>query len=83
MLLYKLDCSVAVLLFLEGACLWHIDVVSLVCGELGELGAECGQVKRSDLLIELLWQHIDFAVFILVGSAVIPEVDLGEDLVRE
>ena len=83
MLLYKLDCSVAVLRFLEGACLRHIDVVGLFCGERGQLSAEGGQVKRSDLLVELLWQYVHLSVFVLVGSTVLPEVDLGEDLVRE
>ena len=83
MLLFKLDCSVAVLAFLEGACLGHVDVVGLVRGELGELGAEGGQVELSDLLVELLWQYVHFALLVLVGSTVLPEVDLGEDLVRE
>ena len=55
MLLYKLNCSVAVLRLLVGACLRHIDVVGLVGRELSELSAKGGQVKSSDLLIKLLW----------------------------
>ena len=83
MLLFKLISSVAVLLLLEGTNLRHIDIVGLVLRELGQLRAKGGQVKCSDLLIKLFWQNVHLAVFVLVSSTVLPEVNLCKDLVRE
>ncbi len=40
-------------------------------------------MESSDLLIELLGKDVDLSLFVLVGVFVLPEVDLGEDLVGE
>lgn len=40
-------------------------------------------MKRSDLLVKLLWQDVDLAVLELVVIAVIPKFDLGKNLVGE
>ena len=40
-------------------------------------------MEGGNLLIELLGEDIDFTLLVLLGVFVGPELDLGEDLVRE
>jgi hypothetical protein len=76
-------CSVSVRVFLVGAGLGNINVFSLLGGELGQLGVERSQVESGDLLVELLGEEVDTTVLVLFGSFVLPEFNLGEDLVGE
>ena len=64
---------------LEGSGDGHVDVGGLVGRELGELGAELGQVQRGDLLVEVLGQHVDL-LLVAAGRAFVPELELGNDL---
>jgi hypothetical protein len=75
--------SVSVLLLLEWSLHRDINIVSLFLGELGELGVESGQVKSSDLLVELLGQDVDGSVLVLVVILVFPKLELGQHLVGE
>src|SRR6187402_1131976 len=58
----------------------HADVVGLVLGQYGELHTDLGEVQASDFLVELLRQAVHR---LLVGVLVLPQVDLGQRLVRE
>jgi len=71
---------VAVVLGLEGALGVETEVLGLDRGELGQLDTNLGQVRRSDLLIELLGEHVDAQG---VGPNIGPESNLGQDLVRK
>lgn len=71
---------VAVVLGLERTLGVEAEVICLDSGELGELDANLGQVRGSDLLIELLGEHVNAQG---VGSSVGPEGNLGQDLVGE
>ena len=57
----------------------HADVVSLLFGELGQLAADLLQVQAGDFLVELLRKDVNAG---LVFLDVLPELDLGEDLVE-
>ena len=68
------------MLGLEGTLGVEAEVLGLNGGQLGELDTNLGQVRGSDLLIELLGEHVDAqGVRLDVG----PESNLGQDLVRE
>lgn len=75
--------SVAVSRLLEGADNLDINVVSLLLLEFSELGVEGGQVESGDLLVEFLGEHVNLTVLVLVGLSVLPELDLGKNLVGE
>ena len=51
--------SVPVVVRLERALLRDADVVGLLVRELGQLGAQLGQVQARDLLVEVLGQGVD------------------------
>mmetsp|Transcript_9352 Transcript_9352/g.21252 ORF Transcript_9352/g.21252 Transcript_9352/m.21252 type:complete len:499 (+) Transcript_9352:944-2440(+) len=76
------NCLVAVVRRLEGSVDRDVDVLGLVRGKLRELGAELRQVERSHLLVEVLRQDVDLLV-VLVRLALVPELELGDALVRE
>ena len=76
-----LNYSVSVVLLLEWASLWNVDVIGLIFGESGELSIESWEMEGSDLLVEFLWKNVDLSLLVFVGVFVLPEVDLGEDLV--
>lgn len=65
---------------LEGAVDIEAEVLGLNGGQLGELDTNLGQVGGSDLLVELLGEHVDAQG---VGLNVGPESDLGQNLVGE
>lgn len=75
--------SVSVLRLLERTLDINIDVVGLSLLEDGELGVEGGQVKGSDLLVELLGEDVNLTLLVLVVISVLPKLDLGEGLVGE
>ena len=76
--------SVAIVFRLEGTLAGNADIGGLLLGELGELGAELGEMQASDLLVELLRQHIDLVVVVLaLGeelAAVVHEAELCVEL---
>mmetsp|Transcript_20056 Transcript_20056/g.65997 ORF Transcript_20056/g.65997 Transcript_20056/m.65997 type:complete len:495 (+) Transcript_20056:103-1587(+) len=74
---------VAVRVGLEGALLGHADVVGLLVGEDREVDAERREVERGDLLVEDLGQRVDLADLVLARVLLLPELELGERLVRE
>ena len=67
---------------LVGAALVDADVLCLVVGQHGQLGAELVQVESGDLLVEVLGEHVD-----LLGVAprglLVPELELRDHLVGE
>src|SRR5688500_11873222 len=69
--------SVAVMVGLERPLDRHADIVGLALVEPRELDAELVEVKRRDLLVEMLGQDVDL-VLILAGPA--PQLDLREHL---
>src|SRR4249920_1674221 len=73
--------SVAVELGLEGSLDLHAEVLGLLRRELRELHAELSEMRRGDLLVEMLREHVDLAGLVLrvLGE----ERDLREHLVRE
>ena len=40
-------------------------------------------MESGDFLVELLWEDVDFSLFVLVGVFVLPKLNLGKDLVGE
>ncbi len=60
----------------------HVHVVGLLLGQHGQLDAELIEVKSSDFLVQLLWQHVDLD---LVGVVVtiVPKFQLSQHLVGE
>jgi len=75
--------SVAVRTLLEGSSALNINVVSLVLLKLSKFSVKGGQVEGSDLLVELLGEHVHLTVLVLVGVSILPKLDLGENLVGE
>ena len=65
---------------LVGALDRHADVGRLVGPQLGELGAERTEVQAGDLLVEVLGQHVDLLLVLVVLG---PQLDLGDRLVGE
>ena len=51
---------VAVVLGLVWAFYWHVEILGLRFGELGEDDADFLQVQAGDFFVELLWEAIDF-----------------------
>ena len=58
----------------------NAQVLGLLGGQLGQLDVQGVQVGPGDLLVELLGEHEDSDLVVL---AVLPQLDLGEDLVAE
>ena len=56
----------------------HVDVISLILAELGELGADATQMKARHHLIEMLGQHVH-GILIALGE----QLDLSQHLVGE
>ena len=73
---------VAVRVGLEGTLGLNAQVLGLGLGENGELGAEAVKVEAGDLLVEVLGEEVD-VLAVLLGGALLPELELGEDLVGE
>ena len=57
------------------------QVVGLLVGELGQLDVQSSQVGPGDLLVELLGEHEDTDLLVVVTVA--PQLDLGQHLVGE
>ena len=58
------------------------DVVGLGLGELGQLGTKLAQVEGSNLLVEVLGEHIHF-LLVLASVLLLPQLKLSNDLVSE
>src|SRR5215218_1695430 len=71
---------VAIVLALVGAFDRHADVGGLLRPQLGELSAERVEVEARHLLVELLRQHVDLLLVLLILRK---KLDLGDRLVRE
>ena len=50
---------------------------------VGELGAEGGKVKTCDLLVESLGEDVHLATCVLASVLLLPELELGKNLVGE
>lgn len=59
---------------------WDAEVIGLLLGELGELGADFFEVQTGDFFVEFLGEDVD-ADFVFV--AVFPEIELSEHLIGE
>eukprot|EP00128_Syssomonas_multiformis_P016851 Colp12_sorted_trinity150504_noHs@2414 len=71
---------VAVVLGLVGALGLDAEVGGLVVVEHGELDVELGKVETGDLLVKTLGKHVHVN---LVVGVVLPQLNLGKDLVGE
>jgi hypothetical protein len=58
---------------------WDADVVRLGLGELGEPGTQLAQVEGSNLLIQVLGEHIHL-LLILAAALLLPQLQLSNDL---
>mmetsp|Transcript_27939 Transcript_27939/g.75484 ORF Transcript_27939/g.75484 Transcript_27939/m.75484 type:complete len:564 (-) Transcript_27939:105-1796(-) len=67
---------------LEGASSGDVHIGGLLGGELGELGAQAGQVQHGHLLVQVLGQHVHLT-FVAAGGALVPQLQLGNHLVGE
>ena len=65
------------MLGLEGSLLGQTKVVALLLGELGEVDVEGAKVGESDLLVQLLGEHVH-AQGVVLG--VVPQLELGQNL---
>jgi len=74
---------IAVGLLLEGTLDLDANVLSLGLRERSQLSAELLEVEASDLLVEVLGEHLDGSLGVLLGAALGPELDLSEGLVGE
>ena len=74
---------------LVGAVLRDADVVGLVVGEDGQVGAQLAQMQLGDLLVELLGEQVHLVgvlhlLLVLAGLVVrLAQLELGEGLVGE
>mmetsp|Transcript_11765 Transcript_11765/g.21145 ORF Transcript_11765/g.21145 Transcript_11765/m.21145 type:complete len:479 (-) Transcript_11765:8-1444(-) len=59
-----------------------MDVLSLLGSELGELGAELGEMEGGNLLIEVLGKDVNL-VLVAAAGPLVPELKLSNDLVGE
>ena len=74
------DTLVAVVGGLEGTVDGDVEVLGLLIGESGELDVELSKMSASDLLVQLLGEHVNAESEL---TRVGPESDLSEDLVGE
>jgi hypothetical protein len=58
----------------------HVEVSSLLGSQRGKLHPDLREMQAGNFLVELLGQDIDAG---LVGVLVLPEIELGEGLVRK
>jgi len=65
---------------LVGSQLRNAEVLGLVLGQEGEADSQMLQVSLGDLLVQLLGQHVDADLVLVVLG---PEFDLGQDLIGE
>jgi len=72
--------SISVVIGLVRAELRDAEVFGLIFGEGGELDSEVFQVSLSDLLVQLLGQHVDANLVLTVAR---PEFNLSQDLIGE
>src|SRR5262249_14477542 len=75
------NCLVTVVMRLVRALNWDPEIGGLLRRHLGQLNTERRQVQTSHLLIEVLWQHVDPFLLVLLGLA--EELGLGKDVVRK
>src|SRR5690606_10942453 len=80
LLLRRLSASVAVVLRLVRPFDRYTNIVGLVLRKGRQFGADLLEVQASDFLVEVLRETVNTD---LIGVALLPEVDLREDLVRE
>lgn len=66
--------------WLVGAVHGYAEIVGLLFGELRKFHADLLEVQARDFFVELLRQAIDI---LFVSVLVLPEVELGENLVGE
>lgn len=59
------------------------DVLGLVVRKHGELCSEMTKVEAGDLLVEVLGEDVDLALFVLIRVTLGPQLELGEGLVGE
>src|SRR5436190_1927675 len=71
---------VAIVIRLEGALDRHADVRGLLGAQRRQLRAERVEVQPRDLLVEVLGQHVDLVLVLVVLRE---QLDLGDRLVRE
>ena len=76
----KAGASITVVLRLEGARARQGEIVGLRRTQRRQLDPELVEMEGSDLLVEVLGQHIDL---VLVLAVIGPQLDLGEHLVGE
>lgn len=72
--------SVAVMLWLKWAFLFHTDVICLLLRQWGQVRTDPVQVQTSHFFIEVLGQNVDV---IFVSVTVAEQFNLSEDLVGE
>ena len=65
---------------LEGARAGNAEIACLSGAQCGQFNPELIEMERSDLLVEMLRQHVDP---VLIGPVIGPQLDLGEHLVGE
>jgi len=75
--------SVSISFVLEWSNFFDINVVGLLCAEESQLSSEGWKMEGGDLLVELLWQLINFSHLVFIGISVFPQLDLGKSLVGE
>eukprot|EP00736_Rhodelphis_marinus_P007012 Rmarinus@m.17095 len=78
-----ITCLVAVGIGLVGATDGNVDVLRLLLTELGEAGTKVRQVEASDLLVQNLGQDVHLPAGVLARLPLLPELDLGNNLVGE
>src|SRR5581483_11081618 len=78
----KMTRSISVVIALVGAFRLDADIVGLVLAQLGQLGADLGEMQPRHLLVQRLRQHIDL-LFVFAVLVVGPELDLRQRLVGE
>src|SRR3954463_12913605 len=71
---------VAIVVALERPVDRHADVGRLVGAQLGQASSERVQMQARDLLVEVLGQHVDLLLVLVVLGE---QLDLGDRLVRE
>lgn len=74
--------SVSVMGRLEWPGDWHVDVLGLICCQLGQLGTQLGEMQSCNLLIQVLWQYIHL-VLVATRCTLIPQLQLGNHLKRK
>jgi len=71
---------VPVVLRLVGAVRRNADVISLLRGQLVQLHTDLGKVQACNLLVQVFRERVHLVV---VAVGIVPQLKLGQDLVRE